>query len=126
MRDFIILHYKATQRDDSEFWKLCRDMEVPAALADRIEQFRNKGRVFAEGLELFNTTSWVAVMLGQNIVPDGYNPVVDGLDEHKVADAFDRLQAAYLEMAERMPTQEQFIASCCAAPQTPPVREFAL
>jgi tryptophan halogenase len=101
-------------------------MDIPTALADRIEQFRNKGRVFAEGLELFNNTSWVAVMLGQNIVPEEYNPIVDGLDEHKVSDAFDRLRAAYVDMTNRLPTQEQFIASCCPAPGAPQAREFAL
>jgi tryptophan halogenase len=126
VRDFIILHYKATEREDSEFWKQCRDMDIPTALADRIEQFRNKGRVFAEGLELFNNTSWVAVMLGQNIIPEEYNPIVDGLDEHKVADAFDRMRAAYVEMADRLPSQEQFIASCCAAPGVARAPEFAL
>ena len=126
VRDFIILHYKATEREDSDFWKQCRDMEIPDALQEKIDQFRNKGRVFAEGLELFNSVSWVSVMLGQGIAPEDYSPTVDGLDENKVAEALEQLRRAYADMADRLPRQEDFIASCCAAPGQPPAREFAL
>jgi len=126
VRDFIILHYKATKRDDSDFWNQCRSMDIPAELSERIEHFRNKGRIFAEGVELFPITSWVAVMMGQHIVPEDYDPVVDGLDADKVAGAMEQLRTSYLNMAERLPTMGEFIANCCAAPSTAEPREFAL
>ncbi|MFL6759444.1 tryptophan halogenase family protein [Sphingomonas sp.] len=113
VRDFIILHYKATARDDSEFWKRCAAMEIPDSLAGRVEQFRNKGRVFADA-ELFNTVSWVSVMLGQGIVPDDYDPVVDGLDENKIAQALEQMRVSMLETAGRLPMHEEFVAQCCA------------
>ena len=127
VRDFVILHYKAMQRDDSEFWKQCAAMEVPASLASKIDQFRNKARIFAEGVELFITPSWVAVMLGQNIVPDDYEPVVDGLDENKVSQAMEQMRAAILETANRLPLHGEFIAQTCAS-QNPaaPRTEFVL
>jgi tryptophan halogenase len=125
VRDFIILHYKATRRTDSEFWNQCRTMDIPTSLGDRIEHFRNKGRVFAEGVELFSTPSWVAVMLGQQIVPDEYDPVVDGLDEEKVASAMEQMRLAMLDVADRLPPQGEFIASYCAAPGNTPRPEFA-
>ena len=126
VRDFVILHYKAMQRDDSEFWKHCGAMDIPDSLAEKIAQFRNKARFFAEGMELFPRQSWVSVMLGQNIEPDEYDPVVDGLDEQKVSQALEQLRLAYLEVAERLPTQSQFIASCCAAQGFQATPEFAL
>lgn len=126
IRDFVILHYKAMQRTDSEFWIQCAAMDVPDSLAEKIAQFRNKGRFFAEGVELFPRQSWVSVMLGQGIAPDEYEPVVDGLDEEKVAQALEQLRIAYLDVAERLPTQAQFIASCCAAQGSPAAAEFAL
>ena len=115
VRDFVILHYKATRRDDSDFWKQCANMSIPDSLAGRIDQFRNKARVFADA-ELFNTVSWVSVMLGQGIVPDEYEPVVDGLDERKVADALEQMRAAIVEIAGRLATHEEFIANCLAQP----------
>jgi tryptophan halogenase len=114
VRDFIILHYKATKRDDSEFWKRCGAMDIPDSLVGRIEQFRNKARVFADA-ELFNTVSWVSVMLGQGIIPDDYEPVVDGLDENKVAQALEQMRVTMLDTAQRLPTHEDFVAQCCAA-----------
>ena len=114
VRDFIILHYKATSRDDSDFWKQCAEMSIPDSLAGRIELFRDKARVFADA-ELFNTVSWVSVMLGQGIVPDDYEPVVDGLDEDKVAQALEQMRLSMLETAQRLPTHEEFVAQCCAA-----------
>jgi tryptophan halogenase len=125
VRDFVILHYKAMDRRDSEFWTQCGKMEVPATLAEKIDHFRNKARVFAEGMELFSTPSWVSVMLGQGIVPQEYEPVVDGLDEEKVAQALEQMRLAILDTAQRLPLQSEFIAQCCAAPSpAPPRTEF--
>ena len=82
--------------------------------------------MFAEGLELFNSTSWVSVMLGQHVDPDGYDPTVDGLDEERVSTALEQLRLAYIDTAERLPPQAEFIGNCCAAPSPPAPRELAL
>ena len=127
VRDFVILHYKAMQRDDSEFWKQCAAMEIPPTLEEKIAQFQNKARIFAEGVELFPRQSWIAVMLGQNIVPDEYEPVVDGLDENKVAQALEHLRRAILESSARLPLHGDFVRQCCAQSTRPtPSTEFAV
>jgi tryptophan halogenase len=116
VRDFIILHYHATNRTDTPFWNQCRTMSVPETLQRKIELFRGKGRSFREGAELFDVTSWVAVMMGQNIVPQGYDPIADALDENRIGSALDQMRANYLEAANALPTHAEFIARCCAAP----------
>jgi tryptophan halogenase len=109
VRDFVILHYKATQRDDTPFWRYVRDMEIPETLARKMELWRLHGRVFREGAELFGTTSWVAVMLGQNLWPEAGDPIVDSLDEAKVAQAMHKMRGDFLKAAEALPGQEQFL-----------------
>ncbi|WOF41990.1 tryptophan 7-halogenase [Sphingopyxis indica] len=109
VRDFIILHYKATQRDDTPFWRHVRDMDIPDSLARKIELWRLHGRIFRENAELFGVTSWVAVLLGQNIRPERYDPVADTLDEAKVAAAMAEMRAAYARAAERLPAQDEFL-----------------
>lgn len=109
IRDFILLHYKATQRDDTEFWRYVGNMEVPELLQRRIDLWRLHGRIFREGAELFNITSWVAVMLGQNIWPAHCDPMADSLDERKVAQAMAQLRETYAATARKLPTQEEFL-----------------
>jgi tryptophan halogenase len=118
VRDFIILHYKATRRDDSDFWNYCRTMAVPDSLAGKIELWRAKGRLFREGRELFGTPSWVAVMLGQGIVPAEHEPATEALDPHMIAEAMDKMRISYRSMAEHMPKHGEFIARSCAAART--------
>ncbi|NVD44806.1 tryptophan halogenase family protein [Qipengyuania atrilutea] len=109
IRDFIILHYKATQRDDTPFWRYVANMDVPDSLAHKMELWRLHGRVFRENAELFNITSWIAVMLGQNMVPRRHDPIADTLDEAKVAAAMRQMRAAYADTAARLPSQEDFL-----------------
>ena len=109
VRDFVILHYKATQRDDTEFWRYVRDMDVPDSLSRRMDQWQRRGRVFRENAELFTLPSWVAVMLGQNIRPEMHDPIADTLDPDKVRVAMQRMRAEYRGMAEQLPTQEEFM-----------------
>ena len=120
IRDFIILHFKATRREDSDFWNYCRTMEVPDTLDAKLELWRSKGRIFREGAELFGTASWVAVLLGQGIVPEEPEPTAFAADEAKVADLLDRMRASYRQTAERMPTHAEFIARSCAAQPVAP------
>jgi tryptophan halogenase len=115
VRDFVILHYKANRRDDSEFWKLCREMEVPDGLQRKLDLWRSKGRVFREGAELFGTASWVAVLLGQGVVPEEHEPVADMLKDEQVAEALDKMRLSYSKMAEHLPAHGEFIRSSCAA-----------
>jgi|tagenome__1003787_1003787.scaffolds.fasta_scaffold20987256_4 tryptophan halogenase len=120
VRDFIILHYNATKRDDSEFWNYCRTMSVPDSLTAKIALWRAKGRVFRDELELFATPSWVAVMLGQGIVPEEYEPIVDALDEEKVASALEQIRLGILQTSERLPTHGEFIAQILGQSRTEP------
>lgn len=109
VRDFVILHYKATQREDSEFWRYVRHMDVPDSLARRIDLWQHRGRVLRENAELFAVPSWVAVMLGQNIWPDLHDPIADTLDENRVAGAMAQMRAAYADVAARLPAHADFL-----------------
>jgi tryptophan halogenase len=127
VRDFIILHYNATKRTDSDFWNQCRTMPLPDSLTRKLDLWRAKGRVFREEMELFGTVSWVAVALGQNIVLEDHEPIADALDEDKVAIALEQMRQAILQTAERLPSHGEFIARTCAAPDPaapPPLPEF--
>ena len=90
IRDFLILHYHATTRDDSPFWNHVRTMAIPDSLAEKMALWRRTAQVSRYSHGLFLEPSWVAVYLGQNVVPDGWDPRADLSD----AAALDRALAA--------------------------------
>ena len=117
IRDFLILHYKATERRDSEFWNYCRTMPIPDTLQRKIELFRSNGRVFRELQELFAEPSWLQVMIGQRMVPQGYHPFADLRSEDDVEAYVNNVANVIAKCVNAMPTQAEFIATNCAASQ---------
>lgn len=115
IRDFIILHYHATERDDSEFWNHVRTMSVPESLQQTLALFRCKGRFFAHRSDLFTVISWAAVMLGQHVEPEGYDPMVDAVPNEHILATLTDLRQVYADAAERMPPHAAFIERFCAA-----------
>lgn len=115
VRDFLILHYHATARDDSDFWNYVRNMTIPEQLQRNIDMFKHKGRFFGAREDLFAVSSWTAVMVGQNILPAGYDPVVDGVPEKQINEMMEDLRNVYREAAEHMPPHQAFINKFCVA-----------
>lgn len=116
IRDFIIAHYKATQRDDTEFWNYCRTMSVPDTLQEKLDLFKSSGRLYREGDELFSEVSWLAVLFGQNIIPQGYHPLVDTLNESALRDYMHSIKDVINRSVESMPTHMEYINEHCKAP----------
>jgi tryptophan halogenase len=117
VRDFIILHYKATERTDTPFWNYCRTMEVPETLQQRMNLFRTHGRVYREGNELFTKVSWLQVLHGQRIRPESYHPLTDLLDEQEIQSYLEEVESVIGACVEVMPSHAAFIAEHCAAPK---------
>jgi tryptophan halogenase len=115
IRDFIILHYKATQRDDSDFWNYCRTMTVPDSLAHRLRVFEEAGHAVHSRRELFIEPNWIAVLLGQGIVPRSTDLRVDCVPRDKIGQQLERIQGVIAGAANALPTHEATIRGYCAA-----------
>ncbi len=115
VRDFVVLHYKATERDDSPYWNYCRTMEVPETLKHRIEMWQAHGRVWREAGELFAKPSWVQVMHGQRVVPKAHHPLADLLPENEIQEYLEEVAGVIAACVDVMPSHNRFIAEHCAA-----------
>jgi len=115
VRDFLILHYHLTKRDDSPFWDYCRTMKAPEFLKNKMDLYRSNGRIFRDNDELFNETSWLAVFAGQNLETNGYHPVADTLPEQEVQRRLDHIYSAIQKGAEVMPLHWKYIEENCRA-----------
>jgi len=116
IRDFLILHYKASERDDSELWRYCAAMPIPDSLQYKIDHFRSAGMLVAESQELFANPSWIAVYLGQGIVPQGAPALAAMRTGVPVAERLQQVRRAMDEAVATMPSHREFIARHCAAP----------
>jgi tryptophan 7-halogenase len=115
IRDFIILHYKLTTRDDSELWRYCANMDVPDTVKFKIEHFRRYGRHIPRDMDLFGPPSWLAVQLGQGNIPEALDPIGEYRDIEKGREWLAKLRAAMSAGAATQPTHQQFIDQHCKA-----------
>ena len=115
VRDFIIAHYKVTDRDDTPYWRYCRNMTVPDSLAAKLELFRERGEARMLPGDLFSETSWFAVLYGQGLIPRSYHPVANALSEDELQLALARIRTAIRRRVDSLPSHADFIEGCCAA-----------
>lgn len=114
IRDFIILHYHQTQRDDSEFWRYCRTMSIPDSLSQKIELFRQSAIVQREQDDLFSEVAWQQVMLGQNLMPQHYHPLADQVSTDKLQQFMRDLKLIVTDLTSKLPSHRQTIEQLLA------------
>jgi len=115
VRDFLVLHYRTTERGDTPFWRRCAALPPPEGLRRKMEIFDATGQIFREDEELFTEQSWLQVMVGQGILPRRHHPLADNLPREKLEEFLGSLRTLIQGAVARMPTHEQFIAEHCAA-----------
>jgi tryptophan 7-halogenase len=113
IRDFIILHYKLNQRDDSTFWQACANMEIPATLREKMELYRTHGRIQRFNGELFTEVAWAQVFTGQNLHPESYHPLVDVQDEAAIHDYLESVAHVVRECVKVMPDHREYVKQYC-------------
>jgi tryptophan halogenase len=113
IRDFLILHYFATERDDSDFWNYCRNMEIPDTLQYKFEQWRAHGRFHRSDDELFTAPSWIQVFIGQRILPRECHGIAKVLTRADVEDYLAHVNGALNQAVSRMPTHREFVDRYC-------------
>lgn len=118
IRDFIVLHYKLTTRDDTPFWRTCRDMAIPDSLAERIALFRESAFAYQSADDLFSITSWVFVMVGQRLLPRHHHHMGAMLGEQRLRRALDSLKTGLAHGVAGMPQHKEFLRQYCPAEKT--------
>lgn len=116
IRDFLMLHYKATERRDSDFWRYVAEMPVPESLTHRMALFRETARVFRRNEELFQENSWVQVMMGQGVMPAAHHPIAAKLSDAEVAKLLGMIRDNIAQTVAALPEHHAYVAHYCGAP----------
>jgi len=119
VRDFIVLHYKLTNRTDSEFWRYCANMPIPDTLRHQIELFRETGRVVIYDPQGFSVASHVSILMGLGVTPKTCDPLVGLLDLQKLHAYFAKLHETIAHTVAGMPDHADYIRKHVAAPPVP-------
>lgn len=113
IRDFLILHYCSSARDDSDLWRYCKNMLLPDELTHKIEVFTHTGRVPMLSEESYSEASWVAIFIGQHIIPKTYATQADFIDLALLKSGMEKRRQGIAKIVASMPSQQEFIARVC-------------
>ena len=119
IRDFVVLHYHVTQREDSAFWRACKAMDIPASLAHRISLFRETARVFRAPNELFGENSWIQVMLGQGITPESHHTAADLMGDAELSGFLNDIKMQVDRTVAQLPSHQSYVEQYCRAADMP-------
>jgi tryptophan 7-halogenase len=114
VRDLLVLHYHANQRPEP-FWEYCRNLKIPETLQRRLALFAEGGRFLRNEGELFPNASWVAVMLGQNVMPRTVDPVAANMPARETEGKLELLRRAMHRYADSLQSHEQSLRDYCAS-----------
>jgi tryptophan halogenase len=108
VRDFIMLHYCATARTDSDYWREWQARKLPDSLVERLELYRHTGRIFPKRHEVFVELSWFFVMEGMGLRPEYYDPLTDASDWAQVKQAMQGMRQRIAADVAAAPTHDSF------------------
>lgn len=117
IRDFIVLHYKLTERTDSDFWRRMGAMDIPESLQNRIDLFRDTGLAYQEKAELFQVDSWLQVMMGQRLQPQGRHHLGRLMSEEQIKMALNGLRTKIADAVARLPEHQDFLDQYIREPE---------
>lgn len=112
IKDFIVLHYVQTERNDSPFWQFCQNLERPESLKSRMDMFEQTGRFVHKPNEIF-VDSWLQVLIGQGLIPESYHPIADELPDHELKAFLDKIENDIQTKVRQLPSHEDYLARFC-------------
>ena len=115
VRDFLLLHYVATQRDDSEMWRYFRNMTLPDSLVEKMQAWKTRGYLLRYEQGVFLPPSWVAVMAGQNLMPQSYDPRADRFSFEDVKTRLDAIRFESQNAVAKTPDHAEYLQNFGAA-----------
>jgi|CZKO01.1.fsa_nt_gi tryptophan halogenase len=115
IRDFIILHYCLTQRDDTPLWSYCQSMKLPDSLSQRIELYRRTGRIRPQAGELFTDMSWFYIFEGMGVRPERYDPLIDIVSREQLRDLLASLSQSVASLTQAAPSHDSYFAATTEA-----------
>jgi tryptophan halogenase len=111
IRDFLILHYCASPRRDSDFWRHVTAMSLPDSLVAKLDMFTRQGKLLADYYDLFRPVSWMAVLTGLGITPQRADPLADLVPRDRAQQILRGVSQAIRQTALAQPAHEAVLSA---------------
>ena len=111
--DFLVLHYKLSARDDTEFWRYCQNMAIPDSLAHKVEVFKSQGHVVMHDHESFERARWLSMYHGFNVVPQRYDVRIQNVDVSVIEAKLAQMRNSMAGAAQQAMSHQDFISKHC-------------
>ena len=108
LRDFLVLHYIASRRTEP-FWRDLRATPPPASLAHSLSLFAERGRLPFYEDETFTRDSWLAVLIGQGVLPRRNDPLIDTTPPEQSDRAMAAMREGLAAIVPTLPTYATFL-----------------
>jgi tryptophan halogenase len=112
VRDFLMIHYIASDRVDTPFWRAAKAVPVPDRLREALDLWKARlpgPRTIPQHFHGFDTYSWVVMLLGLNRPPSAYHPILDSLDEAPARAMFQRIKQRAAYLVDGLPSQYEYL-----------------
>ncbi|HWU12845.1 MAG TPA: tryptophan halogenase family protein [Caulobacter sp.] len=119
IRDFIIAHYYLSRRPEP-LWAACRDIAIPDSLRHKLEVWNASGQIALGELESYMEPSWLAILLGNGVVPARHNVLADLHPLEQIREGMRLRREEILQSAQAVTSHQDFIDRYCKAPQAAP------
>ena len=116
IRDLLVLHYTATERDDTPFWRHCRAIPKPDSLQQAWDMYANNGNIVIEAGVLFKEPSWFAIFHGQGVTARSHHPYANIPSDQELARRFGLMSDAVQKRVATFPLHDDYLRANCAAP----------
>jgi tryptophan halogenase len=115
VREFLTLHYVASSRADTPFWKATKhDIKVPPDLAGRLALWRHRlptNKTINPNYHGFEAYSYSVMLLGLGFRPAKSLPTLDFMDHSGAINVFKELRRRTEYLTNTLPSQYEYLAS---------------
>jgi len=108
MRDFLVLHYVTAKRPEP-FWQAAASVEPPESLTHTLSLFRERGRLPIYEEETFARDSWLAVLLGQGVIPQRTDPLIETVSPNQADQAMAKMRETIAAIVPTLPTHAAYL-----------------
>jgi tryptophan halogenase len=126
IRDFLVLHYTANRRVGEPLWDYVRSMPLPDSLAHKLALFRARASAPNYQYGLFARDSWLSVLVGQGINPQGYDRLADAFTMDTLEERLVELRNRIQTNVNAMTSHGEFIDNYCGTAETMPAEKVAV